>query len=347
MSDEVNRGLPNEGETPASANDHHDESEAPGRSQPRLRLSPLSSKEVEQRRAAARKSTGPRTLAGKARVAMNSLKHGRNAVGILSYAQSLQVSMKELGEDPEEFSRLREGFLERFRPAGLPETMLVEDLVSIRWQRRRLERAHAALLARRVQELEVEHQRKSLQVTQEIIADIPASQLRMGLIWNQESATKYQKLLEWLDELKARLEVGEFTDVETTLGWIYGPNPTTRGALIRGLFLHLAETKANNSTTAGHRRTLSRELEAEISSITQQYHLYIRQNVEVTPAMRDECLAPTAEQRWLMREMNQIDRQIERKTRLLKAVQNSQAEGPDEAGSEEESACVKPPETGR
>jgi len=103
----------------------------------------------------------------------------------------------------------------------------------------------------------------------------------------------------------------------------------------------------SDAALAGHRRTLGRELEAEISSITQQYHLYIRQNVEVAPAMRDECLAPTAEQRWLMREMNQIDRQIERKTRLLKAVQNSQAEGPDEAGSEEESTCVKPPETGR
>ena len=46
----------------------------------------------------------------------------------------------------------------------------------------------------------------------------------------------------------------------------------------------------SDAALAGHRRTLGRELEAEISSITQQYHLYIRQNVEVAPAMR--CTRP-------------------------------------------------------
>ncbi|MGH7870313.1 MAG: hypothetical protein ACREP9_22385 [Candidatus Dormibacteraceae bacterium] len=67
---------------------------------------------------------------------------------------------------------------------------------------------------------------------------------------------------------------------------------------------------------------VGRELLAEICNISQQYQLFIREHVEITPTMREECLAPTAEQRWLMRQMNSTDRQIERKTRLLLEVQD-------------------------
>jgi len=64
----------------------------------------------------------------------------------------------------------------------------------------------------------------------------------------------------------------------------------------------------------------------EISNVTQEYHLYIRKYVEVTPTMRGECLAPTADQCWLMRELNTIDRQIARKTRLLLQMQKVESE---------------------
>ena len=67
---------------------------------------------------------------------------------------------------------------------------------------------------------------------------------------------------------------------------------------------------------------VGRELLAEICNISQQYQLFIREHVEITPTMRAECRAPTADQRWLMRQMNSIDRQIERKTRLLLEVQD-------------------------
>ena len=67
-------------------------------------------------------------------------------------------------------------------------------------------------------------------------------------------------------------------------------------------------------------------------------YLYIRKYVEVTPVMREECLAPTAQQRWLMREMNMIDRQISQKTRLLLEMERSEREsrehleGPEGSG---------------
>ncbi len=72
---------------------------------------------------------------------------------------------------------------------------------------------------------------------------------------------------------------------------------------------------------------LRRELMREISSVTQQYQLYLRQHVEITPTMRAECLVPTVEQRWLTAELNRLDRQIEKKTKLLLEEQSHRGKG--------------------
>ena len=56
----------------------------------------LTAEEIEARRENSRKSTGPRTEAGKRRAGLNALKHG-----IHTQAQSFHASMIELGEDPE------------------------------------------------------------------------------------------------------------------------------------------------------------------------------------------------------------------------------------------------------
>ncbi|MGH9434281.1 MAG: hypothetical protein ACRD3T_22375 [Terriglobia bacterium] len=311
---------------------------SPPESQPRLQA--RTAKQIAASRRNARKSTGPRTLAGKARVARNAIQQGLYVRENGGYAQCLAGSMEEMGEDPKQFSRIQEGLMSALRPVGAAQTMLVEDIASLRWERRRLERAQAALVSRRMQQLELVRQRHSLQVSQQITADIPVSFLRLGVLWTRDSATKFQKMLEWLEGLKERLEVGEFSGAEALIGWIFGENLTLRGAMIKGLFQELAEAGPGimrpSERPAGW-FTLRRELLAEISNVTQQYQLYLRENVELTPTMREECLAPTVDQRWLMRQMSLVDRQIERKTRLLLDMQQASSKR-DEAPECEASA---------
>ena len=60
----------------------------------------------------------------------------------------------------------------------------------------------------------------------------------------------------------------------------------------------------------------------ELIEWTQKYQTFMRRYIEVTPARRDLCFAPTeAKWRLILRQEAGIDRQIERKTRLLWEMQ--------------------------
>ncbi|MGH9468858.1 MAG: hypothetical protein ACRD1N_00785 [Terriglobia bacterium] len=282
------------------------------------------SAEPEQVREDSNPSTGPRTLTGKIHCSLNALKHGRYAKGD-SHLRAIRDAMIELGEDPEEFSQLQRELIASFKPKSPAEAMLVDDMASLRWERWRLERGQAALLARRVQKLEFKRQKLSLEVNQKSAAlteGFHKGHIGMGMIWVEDQPAKFQKLLEWLAQLQTCLDVHEFSEVDSMLQLIYGPNASLRGLQIRGLFSDLAEAGAGEPVDPVKVSMLRRELLAEISSVTQQYQLFLRGKCEVTPTMRQECLAPTEAQRWLMRQLNMVDRQIEKKTRLLLELQS-------------------------
>jgi len=61
----------------------------------------------------------------------------------------------------------------------------------------------------------------------------------------------------------------------------------------------------------------------ELIEWTQKYQTFMRRYMEVTPARRDLCFAPNDEAKWrlILRQEANIDRQIERKTRLLWEMQ--------------------------
>jgi hypothetical protein len=283
------------------------------------RKSTVSAAKLKANRENAKKATGPRTIAGKARSSQNSLKHGRYSGQSGSYSRALYDSMRELGEDPEEFTRIEDGLRTSFLPTDESQKMLLHEIALLRWQRRRLERAQAAVLARRIQKLEIDRERETLRVSQKISAQIPAAQLKIGLLWDKdESPTKFQKLLEWLETLQGFLEEKDYDTAEAVTGWIYGVVPSVRGALIRNLFRSLAEAVPEDAEETAAQ--LRMELLREISDVTENYSLYLREHTDLTPTMREECMVPTEEHRWLMRQMYLIDRQIELKTRLLLAL---------------------------
>ena len=93
----------------------------------------MSERSIQANQANARKSTGPRTAAGKLAIARNGLKHG-----ILS--QTLLLD----DESPRDFGALLADLEAALRPVGVLEAVLVEKVAGALWRQRRLARAETA-----------------------------------------------------------------------------------------------------------------------------------------------------------------------------------------------------------
>ena len=98
--------------------------------------SPVSSlKKAEASRANARKSTGPRTAAGKAISRNNAYRHGMRARNPVAP-----------GEDPAAFEARLAQFRDEFDPRTLIEDCLVQQIADASWRRDRLVGIESALL---------------------------------------------------------------------------------------------------------------------------------------------------------------------------------------------------------
>ena len=84
---------------------------------------------IEANRRNAKKSTGPRSAAGKAKSSRNAVKHGLLAERI--------VLADHKDEDPQQFGLLLDGLREDYQPQSTIETMLVERLAASFWRLRR------------------------------------------------------------------------------------------------------------------------------------------------------------------------------------------------------------------
>jgi hypothetical protein len=96
-------------------------------------------------KASSRKGTGPQTRAGKQRSKHNARKHG--------------ICSKEVildNESPAEFKLLQKGLWQDFAPQGTMEIEALNDLVLVGWYNRRVHRAVNAILAEKVEFLELD-----------------------------------------------------------------------------------------------------------------------------------------------------------------------------------------------
>lgn len=86
-------------------------------------------KQIEANRRNARKSTGPQSADGKARVKRNALRHGLTAE---------QTVLPH--EDPKNYDALRAGMIQAHAPENTAEQTLVEELANAYWRLLRLHR---------------------------------------------------------------------------------------------------------------------------------------------------------------------------------------------------------------
>ena len=102
-------------------------------------------KQLSANRRSARRSTGPRTSAGKSRASKNAIKHGLTAEqAVLPWesAAELETLLEELGED--------------YSPVGVMERHLVQEIAMSMWQIARLHRIEAAVIEQQHYEGELE-----------------------------------------------------------------------------------------------------------------------------------------------------------------------------------------------
>src|SRR3954451_19887777 len=96
-------------------------------------------KQIEANRRNAKKSTGPRTLEGKAAARGNALKTGLDA----------QAETMLPFEDPAKLEALTRDYYDRFTRATPEQRCLVDDLIYDEWQLRRFRAIEGQILTRR------------------------------------------------------------------------------------------------------------------------------------------------------------------------------------------------------
>ena len=110
----------------------------------------MSVNQLKANRANAMRSTGPKSILGKARSSMNACKHG------LTCAKQIVVG----DEDVAEFELLRANFIEDLKPQSAVEYELVDQLAMDAWRLRRIPRLEAELLEARRSEVEKKRARQ-------------------------------------------------------------------------------------------------------------------------------------------------------------------------------------------
>ncbi len=103
--------------------------------------------QIQANRENAKKSTGPRTPEGKARVSKNALKHGL-------LAQDSVIP----GEDPADFDRHLTLYEDTYNPANCVERELVLQIADSAWRMRRLSRIEATVMTAGIERTRVHQQ---------------------------------------------------------------------------------------------------------------------------------------------------------------------------------------------
>ncbi len=280
----------------------------------------LTPRQLESRRKNARKSTGPRTAAGKRRVSLNALKYGG-----YTGPNTMEQSMVLLGETPQEFHAFRLQHIASRRPADAIEQMLVDDIAMLAWKKRRINRAQQGLQLRKLEMLELARHRQALEVGRET-ADISQDEvLKSGLRRAAPSPSRFGEILSNLEVLKAFVARQDFSqDISAAITMLYGEIPTLRGAQIAHSFEDLGEHGVESEEQRALESALKIAIEEEIRDVVEEYVLFLQEHVHISPALRDSTLAPVHPE-WtaIVRHEYTLDRLIERKIRLLDQIQSA------------------------
>lgn len=200
------------------------------------------------------KSTGPRTPRGKARSSRNAAKHWINSGRILP-------------EEQKDAAALRSGFEERFKPQGLIEQEVIDDLVFNRLIKRRIdvafarEDSKASIETTVLKEIE-RYERSAAQYWLRMAGLEPAyssERERAERLHPRECIRALERLQRGIRDYGLRPD-----DDLATLRAAYGDQPTEIAALAMYLLRFAAEKKAETKDDAGLKKAILAVLGCEI-----------------------------------------------------------------------------------
>ena len=335
-----------------------------------LRKSPqLTPELLAAKRANARKSTGPRTPAGKQNSKFNGAKHGAYAAPENHYH-----IMRALGEDPREFELLKQQLMAGYGPADPLWQHQAEDLAKLYWRRQRLERAQEGMMRRALLAAQ-ERQRLRREEMAGVTFDAsqPLEILAAPLSESTDRGVRLRRILSSLGAIRrcvaqtSAVEVcGSSSGSETNggpqdhacaggaqsaIGNAQSPIANLQSAiesLYRGmmgwrqaqlvkLLRQSSEPEPTAPTGEPQHQELLKLLDQEIARVGEEFEYAEKVNEEEAVLERDACLAQAGNDwRTLVRLEATLDRSIDRKVKILLAMRKQYRDDPDICAAPEE-----------
>jgi len=262
------------------------------------------------------RSTGPRSVRGKA-------VSSRNSLNPRPFSQVVARSMAALGERPGDFEQMHKALSAAMEPRDGWEAAWVQDIAILRWRLERLQRAEVGILALRKQKLAGERKRESMPASG--VADLGMRQQipLVGFTGLPDSPWKFQQVIQFLHQLRDLVRVGDFEkDGVVYFDVLYGKKPGAVGATLRGQFEGLSKRHAEEKVPEGDHEqvALTDGVDQEIENYERKQALYAAEHREDDPVREDaDLLLPSQELDEVVRYETHLEDQIERKLRQFYA----------------------------
>ncbi len=284
------------------------------------------------KRSNARRSTGPRTPAGKQNSKMNALKHGLYAA-----PENERQTMLALGEDPEEFEYLKKELMLSYGPGEILWQKQIDDLARLYWRRQRQERAQEGVMRRARLAVEERQHGRRLEMAEATFDAAQSQDLDTERPAPSDPGVRLRWRLSWLkvigEQVKQRVfEPGQASRIESDdpkqQGWrqarlakllrlasesAQGGAPGEEREESRSI-----QNEARQNPNEAQYQELLRLLEEEIAWVQEEFEYAEKLNEDKVAIERDACLAPAGEEwKMMLRREETLDRSIDRKVRIL------------------------------
>jgi len=288
-----------------------------------------------------RRSTGPRSEAGKERMKMNALKHGCDAA-----PENEAAVMRALGEDPQRYAALQRELATAYGPGDAFWDHQVDDLGRLYWRRNRLERMETGLMRDALQE--VEERRRSLardlaDVTFEpsqceaVAANLPQPThplVRLRLLISLWGVVREQARRRYFSQPHHE-QIESFYQGESgwrprqivhLLGLFWGSGNVRQQHDQAKIDQYVKDTFGDEAGREARYQELLRLLEEQMAAVEAAFAEEMKAQEEKDAIERDACLAPAGET-WemLTRQEAALDRSIDRKVRILLTMRKDHA----------------------